>query len=130
MCVSCSLLVAWVLDSVSDRDFNRLTGPDTYNTYIPQFYWTIVSTTTLKQADLTVSSPGARVISVILAYLGIILLALPLSVIGRAFKLQYDMLNMSAHVPDSVPGDEDRQAFFPRRGGPIERGQDASDKAC
>ena len=51
-----------------------------FSSVLIAFFWTIVSTTTLKQADLTVSSPASRVISVFLAYCQIVMLALPLCV--------------------------------------------------
>lgn len=42
------------------------------------FFWSVVSTTTLKQADLTVGSAAARLIAVGLAYCQVIMVALPL----------------------------------------------------
>lgn len=53
-----------------------------FSSVLIAFFWTIVSTTTLKQADLTVSSPASCVISVFLAYCQIVMLALLLCVHG------------------------------------------------
>ena len=67
------------------------------------YFWTIVSTTTLKQADLTVSSAASRVIAVGLAYCQLIMVALPLAVVGRHFMKQYNLL---------MPADASDEAFF------------------
>jgi len=48
-----------------------------------------------------------------LAYLGVILLALPLSIVGRHFQHQYDLLNMG----DEQSPDE-TAAFLPEPGQP------------
>jgi hypothetical protein len=48
------------------------------------WWWVIVNTTPLKHGMVPSSIP-AKIMAVVLSYLGILLLALPISVIGRSF---------------------------------------------
>eukprot|EP00602_Paraphysomonas_sp_CaronLab_P007971 CAMPEP_0185034172 /NCGR_PEP_ID=MMETSP1103-20130426/23800_1 /TAXON_ID=36769 /ORGANISM="Paraphysomonas bandaiensis, Strain Caron Lab Isolate" /LENGTH=415 /DNA_ID=CAMNT_0027570717 /DNA_START=420 /DNA_END=1667 /DNA_ORIENTATION=- len=53
-------------------------------------YWAVVTSTTVGYGDIHPTSPMGRFLAVILMYAGILLLALPISVVGAAFTREYE----------------------------------------
>jgi hypothetical protein len=54
-------------------------------------YWVVVNTTTLGNASLYPTTMCGRICSVLVAYCGILSLALPISIVGKNFTEQYNM---------------------------------------
>ena len=53
-------------------------------------YWVVVTMTTTGYGDLYPTSTGGRIISILVVYMGIIAIALPITVIGTNFTREYD----------------------------------------
>lgn len=58
----------------------------------------MINTSTLNEY-MPVYHPVSQILSVPLAYASVVLLALPISIIGRFFQRQYDMLMATVEVP-------------------------------
>jgi len=56
-------------------------------------YWAVVTTTTVGYGDFYPTSPLGRLFAVIFMYFGIVLLALPISVVGASFQREYERLH-------------------------------------
>lgn len=61
-------------------------------------YWAIVTATTIGYGDLYPTTPLGRVVSVCLMYMGIIAIALPISIVGSSFDREYKLVH---HKKDS-----------------------------
>ena len=77
------------------------------------FRWVIINTSTLKEM-MPVYNPVSQIISVPLSYASVVLLALPISIIGRFFQRQYDMLMATVEVPRSL---RQQATMYPGSGG-------------
>jgi len=54
------------------------------------FWWFFTTTTTVGYGDFSPTTTGGMVIAVLTAYIGIILLALPITIIGGSFSSEYE----------------------------------------
>ncbi|CAE7798767.1 KCNA2, partial [Symbiodinium microadriaticum] len=61
-------------------------------------YWAVVTSTTVGYGELHPTSPLGRFLSMVLMYVGILVLALPISVIGAAFTREYE----KQHAADEI----------------------------
>ena len=68
-------------------------------------YWAVVTSTTVGYGEMHPTSPMGRFVSVVLMYVGILVLALPISVIGAAFTKEYEKLHMADEEERSVVED-------------------------
>ena len=76
-------------------------------------YWFVVNTTTLGNCALFPTTTGGRIFSCFVAYVGLASLALPISIIGKNFSEQYDLVyhthpdaakTFGSHTPKDGPG--------------------------
>jgi hypothetical protein len=65
-------------------------------------YWAMVTFTTVGYGDLVPTSPFGRFVALILMYTGILVLALPISVIGANFQREYERLEGNNDDDDSI----------------------------
>ena len=77
-----------------------------FSSILVSCYWAMVTFTTVGYGDLVPTSPFGRFVSLVLMYTGILVLALPISVIGANFQREYERLNNSDifdddDIPDS-----------------------------
>ena len=63
-----------------------------FSSILVSCYWAMVTFTTVGYGDFVPTSPGGRFISLVLMYTGILVLALPISVIGANFQREYERL--------------------------------------
>merc|ERR1711871_1412580 len=54
------------------------------------FWWFFTTTTTVGYGDFSPTTTGGMVVAVLTAYIGIILLALPITIIGGSFSSEYE----------------------------------------
>jgi hypothetical protein len=78
-------------------------------------YYAVVTMTTVGYGDFVCTSPGGRLLAVIFMYMGVILLALPISVVGASFQEEYDRL----YAPD--PSELEDNKFQYTSEGALER---------
>ena len=67
--------------------------PTPYTSIPTSMYWAVVTSVTVGYGDLYPNSIGGRVFAVICMYFGVILMALPITVIGSNFNREYATLN-------------------------------------
>jgi len=65
-------------------------------------YWVVVNTTTLGNAALYPTTVFGRICSCFVAYCGILSLALPISIVGKNFTEQYNMVYGALSLPSSL----------------------------
>ena len=70
-------------------------------------YWAMVTFTTVGYGDLVPTSPGGRFVALVLMYSGILVLALPISVIGANFQREYERLESDEDDESSDLSDEE-----------------------
>lgn len=75
-----------------------------FSSILVSCYWAMVTFTTVGYGDFVPTSPFGRFVALILMYTGILVLALPISVIGANFQREYERLN---GVNDDLDDDED-----------------------
>lgn len=63
-----------------------------FSSILVSCYWAMVTFTTVGYGDLVPTSPVGRFVALILMYTGILVLALPISVIGANFQHEYEKL--------------------------------------
>lgn len=73
-------------------------------------FWVVINTSTLKES-MSLYNPASKVVAVPLAYASVVLLALPISIVGRAFQSQYSLLLRTIEVPRDLRRLESRQAL-------------------
>lgn len=56
-------------------------------------YWAVVTSTTVGYGDLFPTSVGGRIVAVFCMYYGVLLMALPITVIGNNFTKEYDRIH-------------------------------------
>eukprot|EP00603_Paraphysomonas_imperforata_P001805 CAMPEP_0114434862 /NCGR_PEP_ID=MMETSP0103-20121206/12499_1 /TAXON_ID=37642 ORGANISM="Paraphysomonas imperforata, Strain PA2" /NCGR_SAMPLE_ID=MMETSP0103 /ASSEMBLY_ACC=CAM_ASM_000201 /LENGTH=482 /DNA_ID=CAMNT_0001604801 /DNA_START=516 /DNA_END=1967 /DNA_ORIENTATION=- len=64
-----------------------------FSSILVSCYWAMVTFTTVGYGDLVPTSPTGRFVALVLMYTGILVLALPISVIGANFQREYERLN-------------------------------------
>jgi hypothetical protein len=77
-----------------------------FSSILVSCYWAVVTSTTTGFGDLYPTSPMGRFIAVILMYLGILIIALPVGVVGSAFTKEYENM-ISAEKDDTDGANED-----------------------
>ena len=76
---------------VNNRQPTRSVLQTTPFTSIPQsFYWVIVTMSTLGYGDLYPTSAGGKVICSLCILSGVVMIAMPISILGTAFTKEYD----------------------------------------
>ena len=63
-----------------------------FSSILVSCYWAMVTFTTVGYGDLVPTSPFGRFVALVLMYSGILVLALPISVIGANFQREYERL--------------------------------------
>lgn len=103
-----------------------------FSSILVSCYWAMVTFTTVGYGDLVPTSPLGRFVALVLMYTGILVLALPISVIGANFQREYERLNnveeyneeqashgasiWDAALDDDEPSTPSRSSAPPKRG--------------
>lgn len=77
---------------------------------LQSFWWVVINTSTLKES-MSLYNPVSQVVAVPLVYASVVLLALPISIVGRAFQSQYSLLLRTIEVPRDLRRLESRHAL-------------------
>jgi len=80
-------------------------GKDFFVSIPRTFWWCLVTMTTVGYGDGYPVTTGGRVIAVMTMFCGILILALPISVIGSNFARQYDRLQFEMDAQKAVRGE-------------------------
>ena len=76
------------LTVTGDVDGSRETSP--FTSIPDSFYWVIVTMSTLGYGDLYPTSPGGKVICSVCILSGVVMIAMPISILGTSFTKEYD----------------------------------------
>lgn len=90
-----------------------------FSSILVSCYWAMVTFTTVGYGDLVPTSPFGRFISLVLMYTGILVLALPISVIGANFQREYERLEGGDEDEEDNDDDDEDQ---PTARAPVKRG--------
>ena len=75
-----------------------------FGSILVSMYWAVVTTTTVGYGDFFPTTGFGRFLSCVYMYFGIIMLALPISVVGTNFQREYEI-----HYPDYIEKELKRQ---------------------
>lgn len=75
-----------------------------YGSILSSMYWAVVTTTTVGYGDFYPTTGFGRFLACVYMYFGIIMLALPISVVGTNFQREYEI-----HYPDYIEKELKRQ---------------------
>jgi hypothetical protein len=75
-----------------------------FNGILSSMYWAVVTTTTVGYGDFFPTTGFGRFLACVYMYFGIIMLALPISVVGTNFQREYEL-----HYPDYIEKELKRQ---------------------
>ena len=80
-----------------------------FSSILVSMYWVVVCITTVGFGDLYPTTPGGRVLACIAMYSGVLVLALPISVMGSTFQREYEKKHIEEEESDSDWDPEDRE---------------------
>lgn len=99
----CTLAVAYVLIAALVV-FN--VEPDTFQTFFDAVYWAMVSLTTVGYGDIYPVTRAGQIVTMISAFLGIAVVALPAGIITAGYM---DEINRENNAPESIAGVDEEQ---------------------
>ena len=99
----CTLAVAYVLIAALVV-FN--VEPDTFETFFDAVYWAMVSLTTVGYGDIYPVTTAGQVVTMISAFLGIAVVALPAGIITAGYM---DEINRENSAPETTAGVDEEQ---------------------
>ena len=88
--------------------------PDAFNSYFDAVYWAVISLTTVGYGDIYMTSVLGRILTVVSAFMGIAIVALPSGIITAAFM---DTIDRETKTPDGENGNTVSEASEETKGG-------------
>lgn len=75
------------------KDFFGVDEISPFRSILTACYWAVITSTTVGYGDLVTESTEGKVLAILCAYYGVLLLALPITVIGNNFRKLYESQN-------------------------------------